>query len=228
MKAVLSDSKNHIIANFSKDATETYERNNHGRRITKSTTGGLLSIRRCELVATKYGRESEHLSLRITNFEYLGGNDSSKFGRPVSIVQNQGLSDSFQELLELKKEENAPRRQAQPENDLARSDSSQEHNGSPDFQTQSGAFATQLPTAHHAATHQRVSENIQTHRAGVNLEGPRAPGAKNNIAIPHVLDPIALLRQETVSIYLYRVYPLAKRQISGLYGKRRGQQSIKG
>ena len=180
MKAVMSDSHTSIVAKFSKAATDIYERNNHGRRLTKITAGGIITICRCEIVATTYGPDSERLSLLITEFVYRGCGGSSTFGHPSSIEQNPEVEDCVKDMIKAKNSEtNYKNQQQSKKSHNAEEASSEVDDKNAVFQTQASHITDQLycdsQLVHDVRDESHEAENIR----GVNSDGPRAPAVAN-------------------------------------------------
>lgn len=175
---MISDSHTSIVAKFSKVATDLYERNNHGRRVTKITTGGIISLCRCEIVATTYGPESERLSLLITEFKYRGCSGSSTFGRPEPIEQKPEVGYCIKGMIEAEnsganyRKEQQSRRAFNSEEALSEIDDKNAV-----FQTQASHIRDQ-PYCDSQLTGGLRDENHEAKKIrGVNSDGPRAPAA---------------------------------------------------
>ena len=179
VKAILSDSYTSIIAKISKVATEAYERE-HGRRITKLTAGGVMTIRRCEIVATTYGLEDEQLSLLITELSYRGSNGSPIFGRPIPITQRPGIAYCIRDLIVLKKAESSQYNEQSPRTRAERKRiSSQVDDMATTFQTQAYSKSSQMSCPHETADSDREAASQAEKIQGVNIDGPKIPAAAN-------------------------------------------------
>lgn len=178
MKAMISDSHTSIVAKFSKVATDLYEQSNHGRRITKITTGGIISLCRCEIVATTYGPDSERLSLLITEFKYRGCGGSSTIGRPEPIEQKPEVECYIKDMIEAKNSEANYRNQQQSKRAFNSEEALSEiDDKSAVFQTQASRIRYQ-PYCDSQLTEDMRDENHEAEKIrGVNSDGPRAPTA---------------------------------------------------
>ena len=175
MKAVISDSYTSVVAKFSKAATDLYERKNHGRRITTITTGGIITICRCDIVATTYGPDSERLSLLITEFKYRGCGGSSTFGRPSPIEQRPEVEYCINDLIEAKNSELNYKNQQLSRRSFNAEEEIDDNNAV--FQTQASHMIDQS----YCDVHIPRDVSDESHEAeksrGVNSDGPRAPAA---------------------------------------------------
>lgn len=173
VKAVLSDSHTSIIAKFSKAATEAYERT-HKRKITKITAGGVMAIRRCDVVATTFGPEAERLSLLITEFSYRGCNGSSTFGRPTPAKQRPRIESCIQDLLCINKFGPSERK---GDNSMAKAGLEAFSSQVSDQGTVSYSSSPPIPVNHEAANSDgRLASQVEKTQ-GVNVDGPRTPAA---------------------------------------------------
>ena len=172
----------------------------HGRRITAKTKGGVFQIRKYEIVVTHLGPRDSQLTLLIQQLRHLGSDGEATFGHPQSIEEKEGIEKFLNELKDYRQKQSTNSALAPYPDDYSR-ETSEENIASSDCYNDGKRsqieFATQAPIqrsgftgAHHFQNGTKSLElRSSSHEPIESISQPVSLSAQREVQIEDVQNP---------------------------------------